>query len=266
MLQIIAGYDPADPITAASIGNVPDYLSYLDPTALDGARIGLLMDVVGTEERHAEVNAVLEAAIATMESIGAEVIEITIPNFAELTSGMGTSGAEFGGLFQAYLDALPPEAPIRSIQALLDDGGYLEANAESLREGLDAAAALLDPDYIAVFQRRDAFQRALYVAMAENDIDAILYPHQRVLVAPIADGGQPERNGIVSNASGFPAVTFPGGFSTPSETAPIGVPVGIELLGRPWSEGTLLGFAYAFEQAADPRLPPESTPPLAAAP
>src|SRR5690606_21029489 len=90
LLQVIAGYDPADPITAASVGNIPDYLEALDPEALDGARIGLLTDVVGSEERHAEVNAVLDEAIAVMESLGAEVIEISIPGFADLTSGMGT--------------------------------------------------------------------------------------------------------------------------------------------------------------------------------
>jgi len=98
--------------------------------------------------------------------------------------------------------------------------------------------------------------------MADNELDAILYPHQSVLVAPIADGNQLERNGVISNASGFPAVTFPGGFSTPTDDAPIGVPVGLEFLGRPWSEAELIGFAYAYEQAANPRQAPESTPSL----
>jgi amidase len=63
--------------------------------------------------------------------------------------------------------------------------------------------------------------------------------------------------------TGFPAITVPAGFSTPTETAPIGVPVGMDILGRPFSEAKLLSIAYAFEQATQFRRPPQSTPPLA---
>jgi len=261
LLQVIAGYDPADPITAASIGNIPDYLEALNPDALDGARIGLLTDVVGSEERHAEVNAVLDEAIAVMESLGAEVVEISIPDFADLTSGMGTSNAEFGAAFAAYLEALGPDAPITTAAQLVESGAF-SVNADSLTSREVSEAAMQEAGYLGIFRKRDEFQKALYVVMADNELDAILYPHQSVLVAPIADGNQLERNGVISNASGFPAVTFPGGFSTPTDDAPIGVPVGLEFLGRPWSEAELIGFAYAYEQAANPRQAPESTPSL----
>ena len=73
---------------------------------------------------------------------------------------------------------------------------------------------------------------------------------------------QVERNGVLGSATGFPAITLPGGFSRPSETAPIGVPAGLEILGRPWSEGTLISIAYAFEQRTHFRKPPQSTPAL----
>ena len=97
--------------------------------------------------------------------------------------------------------------------------------------------------------------------IAANKLDAILYPHQRRLVVPIGED-QVERNGVLSNSTGFPAITFPGGFSRPTVSAPLGVPVGIELLGPEWAEPTLIAFAFAFEQAAKPRRPPASTPPL----
>jgi Asp-tRNA(Asn)/Glu-tRNA(Gln) amidotransferase A subunit family amidase len=61
---------------------------------------------------------------------------------------------------------------------------------------------------------------------------------------------------------GFPAIDVPAGFSPPTTTAPLGVPVGIEFLGKPWSETKLLGFAYAFERTTKVRRPPASTPPL----
>jgi amidase len=73
---------------------------------------------------------------------------------------------------------------------------------------------------------------------------------------------QVERNGVLSNSTGFPAITSPSGFSRPRANAPLGVPVGIELLGPEWSEPTLLALAFAFEQVAQPRRPPASTPPL----
>lgn len=99
------------------------------------------------------------------------------------------------------------------------------------------------------------------VVLAENELDALLYPHQRRLVVPIGEE-QIERNGVLSNSTGFPAITLPGGFSPPSPSAPAGVPVGIELLGPEWTEPTLIGLAHAFEQATLARRPPNSTPPL----
>jgi Asp-tRNA(Asn)/Glu-tRNA(Gln) amidotransferase A subunit family amidase len=97
--------------------------------------------------------------------------------------------------------------------------------------------------------------------MAENKLDALLYPHQKRLVVPIGEE-QIERNGVVSNSTGFPAITFPAGFSAPASDAPIGVPVGIELLGAEWSEPALIRLAFAFEQLARSRRPPLSTPPI----
>src|SRR6266704_5215708 len=72
-----------------------------------------------------------------------------------------------------------------------------------------------------------------------------------------------ESNRFGGNAvSSFPAIAFPGGFSIPTNSAPLGVPLGIELLGPDWSEPVLIKLAYAFEQAAKIRRPPPSTPPL----
>ena len=109
---------------------------------------------------------------------------------------------------------------------------------------------------------RDKLRLAVSSRMAELRLDAILYPLQRILVVPTGQREQPERNGTLSNGTGFPAVTFPGGFSTPTATAPLGVPVGAELLGRDYSEALLLSLAYSFERAAKARKAPLSTPAL----
>jgi amidase len=81
-------------------------------------------------------------------------------------------------------------------------------------------------------------------------------------VAPVKAEDQLERNGALSFGTGFPAVTFPGGFSSPTVSAPVGVPVGAELLGLDHTEAKLLGYAYAFEQASGLRKLPKSTPAL----
>ena len=134
-----------------------------------------------------------------------------------------------------------------------------------MRRGLEGDLKITDgpgsPEYQRMFARRDTLRQAVMTVMAANRLDAILYPHQKRLVVPIGED-QADRNGVLSNSTGFPALTFPGGFSPATATAPIGVPVGLELLGPEWSEPMLFKLAFAFEQAAKVRKPPQSTPPL----
>ena len=89
--------------------------------------------------------------------------------------------------------------------------------------------------------------------LEEKKLDAIVYPHQKRLVVPIGES-QVERNGFLASITGFPAITVPAGFSS------TGVPVGIELLGRPYAEPTLFKLAYAYEQGTRNRRPPSQAP------
>jgi amidase len=68
----------------------------------------------------------------------------------------------------------------------------------------------------------------------------------------------------MASSTGLPAITVPGGFSSPTDSAPIGVPIGVEFLGRPFSEAQLFKLAYAFEQGTLFRRCPASTPALPA--
>ena len=262
MLDVIAGYDPADPITAFNTGEIPpSYTESLDPNGLAGARIGLVLDLVGQDAIHEEVNAVVEEAITTMADAGATVVRISIPNFVDLTRDIALSGFEFKIAFNGYLTALGPTAPVHSLEEFIERGEFYPP----LRRGLEADESvedgLADPEYLSRLLRREELRQAVMTVIADNRLDAVLYPHQRRLVATIGDA-QLERNGVLSNSTGFPAITFPGGFSAPTASAPLGVPIGIELLGPAWSEPTLIRLAHAFEQAAQIRRPPASTPPL----
>src|SRR6202140_3774162 len=100
--------------------------------------------------------------------------------------------------------------------------------------------------------------------MAKNQLDALVYPHQKCLSFPIGATFQKDRNGVIAALAGFPAITVPAGFSAPTKDAPVGVPVGLEILGRAWAEPELLRLAFGFEQTMHLRKPPVSTPVLQA--
>ena len=262
MLDVMAGYDPADPVTAFSAGHVPaTYTASLDAGGLKGARIGLLTDFLGRDPVHADVNLVVENAVARMTAMGATIVRVSIPDLDTLTRGLSLMTLEFKAAFDAYLAGLGPAAPVKSLAEFLARGEM----HESLRRGLEADQQVVDGPTSSAHQRmlarRDGLRQAVMTLIAANRLDAILYPHQKRLVVPIGED-QAERNGVLANSTGFPALTFPGGFSPPIPTAPIGVPVGLELLGPEWSEPTLFRLAYAFEQGGRIRKPPASTPPL----
>jgi Asp-tRNA(Asn)/Glu-tRNA(Gln) amidotransferase A subunit family amidase len=262
MLDIMAGYDPDDPITAFGAPRIPrTYTAFLNRDALKGARIGVLTEYFGREPVHLEVNAVTEDALRKMSEAGATIVRISIPGLELLTRNIQVAEYETKFAFNKYLASLGPRAPVKTMEEFIAGGGF----HSSLRAGLEADArvrdGLNDPEYKNRLLRRDNLRQVVMNAIAVNKLDAILYPHQRRLVVPIGED-QVERNGVLSNSTGFPALTFPGGFSRPTPSASLGVPVGIEILGPDYSEPTLIAIAFAFEQVVRPRRPPQSTPPL----
>ncbi len=122
---------------------------------------------------------------------------------------------------------------------------------------LDQGAALAskDADYRERLERRRRLQRDFEELFERNRLDALLYPHQMRLPVPIGNR-QVERNGILAAVTGFPACVVPAGYSEPTATAPIGVPVGVELFGLPWTDMHLADMLHTFEQIAPMRKPP----------
>ena len=262
MLDVIAGYDPADPITAFSRGKVPkSYTDALTKDGLKGARIGLLVDFLGKDPVHRPVNTVVEDAVTKMTAMGATVVRVTIPGLDALTRDLSLINFEFKPAFNAYLASLGARAPVKTLDEFIARGEF----HPSIRSGLLAAQKIADPlssaEYKQMLVRRNDLRQAVMTLLAGHQLDAVLYPHQRRLVVPIGED-QVERNGVLSNSTGFPAISFPGGFSPPSASAPGGVPVGIEILGPEWSEPVLFRLAYAYQEGGPARRPPSSTPPL----
>jgi Asp-tRNA(Asn)/Glu-tRNA(Gln) amidotransferase A subunit family amidase len=262
MLDVIAGYDPGDPITAFSAGRMPgSYTDALVKDGLNGARIGLLVDFVGREPVHQPVNEVVEAAVGKMTAMGATIARVDIPGLDGLTRDLSLINLEFKAAFNAYLAGLGPRAPVKTLDELIARGEF----HPSIRSGLLAAQRVANPlssaRYKQMLLRRNDLRQAVMTLIAANHLDAVLYPHQRRLVVPIGEE-QVDRNGVLSNGTGFPAITFPGGFSAPTASAPGGVPIGLELLGPEWSEPVLFRLAYAYQEGAGARRPPASTPAL----
>jgi amidase len=265
LLNVMAGYDPADPITAFSVGRIPrSYTELLSPDALKGARIGVMMNLFGREARHEEVNRVMEDVITKVASLGATVIRFDLAEYDKLAPVVATSQYEARTVMERYFAALGPNVPIRSFADLV------ATKKSVVQKTLESELAVVDGMNSQTYKdrtlNRDKLRLALATKMADLKLDAVLYPLQKILVAPVSAEDQLERNGTLSNGTGFPAVTFPGGFSSPTASAPLGVPVGAEFLGWEYSEAKLLAYAYAFEQAFKPRRPPVSTPALPSEP
>ncbi len=260
MLDIIAGPDPADPVTAASEGQVPDsYLDFLDPAGLNGARIGLVTSFLSGASQ--EVRTLTLAATDQMESLGAAVVSVSLTTPANWE--VYYNDLEY--LVNRYLQTLGPEAKFTSLRQIIASGEYLSNLHSTFADLHGNIAPENDPAYARVETARQNFRRQLLSLMDTQNLDALVYPpllSNPPTTASVAldDGiwetGSDFRNMNPSPFLGFPSITVPAGFKAN------GIPFGIEFLGRPFSEPVLLGLAYAFEQATGARMPPDSTPRL----
>jgi amidase len=253
MLNVLVGYDPNDPATAWSVGNTEqDYTKFLKANGLQGKRIGILRSFFGTAPINNEVNRIANQAIEDLKRSGATLVELNTPDLdsGKLTSDVSVHLYEFKPAINAYLAAA--NAPVKSLQEIIASGKF----HPNIKDSITKAQALdLDDAYRQRLQKRSELQQRVMQIMADERLDAIMFPHQQRLVVPIGEK-QADRNGALGAVTGFPSIVVPGGFSSPTPTAAIGVPAGIEFLGRPWSEKLLLEISYSYEQATKHRRPP----------
>jgi amidase len=265
LLDVMAGYDPADPVTAYGVSHQPKtYTSSLDARAVRGMRIGVLDTLFGTGSASAPVNAVMDEAIRQLERLGAVVVHLSDPSLdtTTLSNTLDVQVYEYAYCLNGYLSSPDVHAPVHSLDELIATGKYDPSLASFL------ASAAQHPDGLdetAYKDRRIGIQavgQRVLDLMARNDVDVLAYPHQQILPVPIGQTNQAQRNGILAALASCPAITVPAGFTPATAAAPRGVPVGIEFLGRPWAEPTLIGVAYGFEQATRARQVPSSVPAL----
>lgn len=258
VFDVIAGYDAGDPFSvSATMCHPPaSYLNGLGQARLEGARIGLVTNAMGddTDPGCAEVNAVVRAAVTDMRAAGAEVVEVEIPSLDDFLVDTSQYIACSRHDIDLYLKSRPALENLRVAQ-IVENGQYhkdldlLEAVVEGPEEPEN------DPEYTRRFVAREAFTRAILNVMAEHHLDALTYPATRV-PAP----SNQERadwtvltfptNTLIASQSLMPSIAVPAGFTGD------GVPVGVEIVARPYDEATMFRLAAGYERQSGHRRKP----------
>lgn len=254
MLNAIAGADRHDLTTSTK--PVPNFAAGLDETAnVKGLRIGLPKEFLA-EGVADDVKTAILAAADTYRSLGATVDEVSLPHnkygvaaYYIIASSEASSNLQrFDGIRYGYRAA--------DVQNLEDV--YVKSRSEGFGEEVKRRIML------GTFSLSAGFYDAYFVKAAKvrtvilNDFQAILKDHDFILgpVAPttafdlgarIDDPVTMYMNDVLTipvNLAGLPGLSLPAGFSN-------GLPVGMQLIGRPFDETTLYKAAYTFEQNTD---------------
>jgi Asp-tRNA(Asn)/Glu-tRNA(Gln) amidotransferase A subunit family amidase len=262
VLQVIAGPDPADPATASARDHIPaSYAASLRADGLKGARIGVLHQAYDTPTLDRDVDAVFKGALGELRNLGAEVIDpVEVAGFDEMRRGQGAGCNQFKYDLNRYLARLGDRAPLHSLEEIIKSRRF----HPSIQARLESGQAADDvPGETPACRSRDAFREKLrggvLTLMDASQLDALAYPTWSNPPRLIGDLNTPggDNSQLFSPSTGFPAITVPMGYTRGGT-----LPAGLQLLGRPWSEATLLTLAYAYEQATHHRHAPAATPPL----
>ncbi len=234
-LQALAGHDAGD--TTAARRPVPDYTK--------GLRSGIAGMAIGVDRTYASVGeaavlAAFEQAVAALRALGARIVNVTIPTPDQcLAVGNTIATCEYAvaaaHLFRDHPDdfdkAVPPAASAADIKA----GSLIPA-----------------VDYIRATQQRRVLQLAY--ARATRAVEVVVAPTYPLARRPFGD--YPRENGHQFTADDAVRYTFPfdllgvPALSVPCGLSPDGAPIGMQFIGRPFDEVTVLRAAYAYEQLA----------------
>jgi amidase len=264
VLGAMTGVDPRDPATAESKGHFHrDYRRFLDPNGLRGARIGVWRE--GVFGASPEADAIAEAAIADLSRLGATVVDPTdIPNMDQVGDPEFTVLlCEFKDDIAAYLSELR-NTDMRTLADLI---AFNEANAERELRWFgqevfllsEATGGTADPAYAdALATSKRLATEGIDQTMDRHDLDAIFSLTASPPWTTDLVNGDHFLTGSSTPAAvaGYPNITVPAGFSFGE------LPVGVNFIGRRWSEPTLLKLAYGFEQGTRARHAPRFLPSL----
>ncbi|MDE0940820.1 MAG: amidase [Alphaproteobacteria bacterium] len=234
VLQVLAGYDPDDPCSVDV--PVPDYIATMSQTPVRGTRLAIPRHDLFTDT-DPEWVAATEKAIAALQGLGAVVEEIRLPDLDGLLSLGNRIVVTEAAAYHRERFAQAPEAFGPELTQVIGRGESYSAT-----------------DYILAQQSRRAM-KAKYLKAFEG-FDAMVLPTSTLAACPIAEDAYPlvrprSRNTLPFNTLGWPAISVPCGL------ARNGMPIGLQIVGQPFAEGTVLALAQAYDQATNwPRHAP----------
>ena len=270
LLHVLAGYDANDPITAYAVDHVPaSYTELFSLDGLRGARIGVIRAPMDpntdpTSTDYQKVRAVIDQAFRDLQNLGAVLIDpVPLAHLDSIEQAYSGNSYETEAATAAYL-AEHRAPPAASLQDILLSGAVTPWRAKGLMGLVGKTTA--DAGYLEVLTARERLRQSVLTTMADHQLDALVYAtfdHQTTVIASdvLTNPDTEDRyalgnNRYLSPVIGFPALTVPAGFTTDN------LPIGLEFLGRPFTEATLLQFGYAYEQGTHRRQPPSTTPVL----
>jgi aspartyl-tRNA(Asn)/glutamyl-tRNA(Gln) amidotransferase subunit A len=234
LLGVIAGVDGRD--ATASARPVPDYAAMLDGS-IAGLRVGVPDRFYG-EGLDGDVRAAVDAAVAALRELGAQVVDCALPDPALLNDLANAIARSESAAVHTRIVRESPHALQPAVRTRLEVGFHVSAHDYLQATRLRARAARTFVD--------DVFARV-------DVLVAPTIPEPAPAVAAVKAGSPDEivrRMGRFSrltrpwNALGLPALSVPCGFASD------GRPVGLQLVGRPFDEATVLRAGHAYEQAA----------------
>jgi len=238
MLQVLAGYDPSDPASAQR--PIPDYRAAL-LTGIKGARIGVVHHFHETDHKVGEATQRgISAAIDTFRGLGAEIREVQLSPLQDWHA--------CGSLISIVERAAAYEEWART---------RLQEFGERMRSRLMLGAFVSGVDYLQAVRRRRELRAELKTAMANLDVVlTAVFPNEapQIDTIPKWDVFQQPSFMMPFNVAGYPAMSICSGFGAG------GLPVAMQLVGKPFQEATVLRVADAFEKATPFR---DRRPPLA---
>lgn len=232
VLSTLAGHDPGDPYSA----DLPpeDFASILD-RGVEGTVVGVPTGFF-FEHLDPEVEARAREAVETFRSLGSDVREVTIPNVWEtLHAQRLTLAAEAYAVHEERLKTEPEKFDDQGLERLLKGGdlkAYRYANAQMRK----------------LLSRRE-FEGVL------RDVDIILAPSVPIPATPIGqrqisiEGYEEAVYSALTRLTGPTNMNGLPSLSVPCGTTASGLPVGLQIMGRPFDEATLYRFGYAFERS-----------------
>lgn len=262
------GYDPMDNTTSAipeGSKNV-DYASALGSgvLGLKSIRLGVLEGFFNRTDSPETnpVNSVMNTVLNKLKMAGSTLVSLndSFFNADTISSLWDVQRFEFREALDGYLNA-----------AVMNGNNNIPRSFEELYSGNRFLVLPNQYEYIrsslkwstrnsSYAERKLAIETLLKVRLnilfQVHRLDAIIYPEQRNLVVKIGSPTQHGRNGILAALTSMPAIALPAGFSEAMDDAPLGIPIGMEILGQAWSEAKILRIANMIETLLRARKSP----------